>query len=1140
MIAQPATLARSPSFGRIAPVGLQPFGAQDAEYYWDLIPGHRDLEGIPETVRFWKTRIEERDAGRTYSVGVLFGPSGGGKTSFVRAGLLPVLSAAVIPVYVDAEADDAEAHLLASVRRMLPELPSACGLGEALAAVRQGRYLQGDQKLLMVLDHCERWLRSQTADHTTTLGEWLRECEGGRLQCLLVVRDDAWVTVSRLLHDLDIPLSTSGNAALLDGLDPLCARQTLAALGRGYGALPSGERALTSDQCAFLDEAIDGLSENGLVRPRRLAWFAHVMRRRCWSLSSLPRSLGDQELTTEYLQAAFADDAPPPAPLHRRAVHRVLDLLLPEFGSDVCPASSVAELRFASGYADSQRDFDELICLLEQDLQLIAPTNASDESGSDATADAGRCYRLSQAFLVPAIRSWLTRARLDTRRGRAETLLAERSKWWSVRPSRQELPNFGQWLAIRALTDKRQWTPPQRRMMVHAGRRQGVRAAMVVASLLVILLMAIRVRAWRNESVANALVARLLTAETSSVPSLIEELEAHQSTVGPRLLQAYQNSSDDSLTKLHAGLALADGSEAPFDFLSERLMCVEPSQFGAVRECLANRKSRIAERCWASVRDPSVSAADRFRAACALASYDAENAHWNDEKFAHFVAAQLVNVSPSDLVPWREALEPVRERLVPSLSAIYRDQRRSQTERLFAADVLAHFQKQEPGRLFELLADAEERQFKPLFAQLRGHRARAVELATSEIASSLAEDAGEVEKEALARRQANAAIALIRLGDVAPVRSLLKHSPDPRVASYIIHWLAPREGDARVVLEWYERESDVEIQRALLLCLGEFTAAQLPMALRGRIVDELLAAYRTAPDAGKRAAAAWLLRRWGQADQLVAIDQELRVSEEQLRLDAPLQRQWYVNAQGQSFVILNGEQPRASGMKRFAIMTTEVTKGQFLRFAPSFSHTESRRYPEPNCPIGGIMWYEAAAYCNWLSEQEGIPSNDWCFEPDDQGEFGSGLKVKPNFLELSGYRLPTEQEWEFACRAGTTSGRYYGLSEELLPRYAWYKENSEQVTWPVGYLKPNAFGLFDMHGGLFEWCHDRVSAAGDPAEGPGRAVADAAPVVDTDARVLRGGSFNSHALLVFSAHTSSGRPHVRSADLGFRVARTLP
>src|SRR5262249_51093660 len=146
---------------KIVPKGLRSFDAGDADFFLELLPGPRDRDGLPDSIRFWKARIETTDADRTFAVGLIYGPSGCGKSSVVKAGLLPRLAPAVTAVYVEATAAETEARLLKGLRRQLPDLPSNLGLTESLAALRQGRFLAAGRKVLLVLDQFEQWLHAK-------------------------------------------------------------------------------------------------------------------------------------------------------------------------------------------------------------------------------------------------------------------------------------------------------------------------------------------------------------------------------------------------------------------------------------------------------------------------------------------------------------------------------------------------------------------------------------------------------------------------------------------------------------------------------------------------------------------------------------------------------------------------------------------------------------------------------------------------------------------------------------------------------------------------------------------------------------------------------------------------------------------
>src|SRR5262249_14769329 len=156
----------------------------------------------PESIRFWKTRIEETEAEKTFSVGLIYGPSGCGKSSLVKAGLLPRLAKQVTAVYVETSAEETEARLLNALRRRVADLPGQWGRVESLAALRQGRFLEAGQKVVLVLDQFEQWLHAKQSAEDTELVQALRQCDGERVQCLVLVRDDFWMGVTRFLTQL--------------------------------------------------------------------------------------------------------------------------------------------------------------------------------------------------------------------------------------------------------------------------------------------------------------------------------------------------------------------------------------------------------------------------------------------------------------------------------------------------------------------------------------------------------------------------------------------------------------------------------------------------------------------------------------------------------------------------------------------------------------------------------------------------------------------------------------------------------------------------------------------------------------------------------------------------------------------------
>jgi formylglycine-generating enzyme required for sulfatase activity len=345
---------------------------------------------------------------------------------------------------------------------------------------------------------------------------------------------------------------------------------------------------------------------------------------------------------------------------------------------------------------------------------------------------------------------------------------------------------------------------------------------------------------------------------------------------------------------------------------------------------------------------------------------------------------------------------------------------------------------------------------------------------------------------------------------------------------------------------------ETSTRRALMLVLGTYGASDLAPGERAPLIAKLLDLYENDSDAGIHGAAGWTLRQWDQPAKLNAIDAKLRGKDKG-------DRRWYVNGEGQTFVLIDG--PVEFGMgsppdepnriaeseiphrrvipRRFAIAANEVSVSQYQRFTretATFGHPQSyldRYSPDPTGPMTAITWFDAAAYCNWLSKQEGLPKDQWCYLPNQRGAYDKGMTVPADALERKGYRLPTEAEWEYTCRAGSMSSRYYGFSIELLGKYAWYQANSKDHAWPCGSLLPNDLGLFDMLGNVYEWCHGRYMSFG-----PGKVESSGEDLVDDSPHVLGGGSFGLPPAYARSADRTGLAPSIRLSYNGFRLART--
>ncbi len=492
---------------RVVPKGLRAFDAGDADFFLRLLPGPRDRDGLPQSIRFWKSKMEETDTDRTFPVGLIYGPSGCGKSSFVRAGLLPLLSEQVTVVYVESTREETEQRLLATLRKRLPDRTrDDKSLSEMLAALRTDRSLTKPGKVLIILDQFEQWLHANADYDNSSLAQALRQCDGRHVQSLLMVRDDFWMAVTRLLQVLEVRLIDGQNSGTIDLFPPRHARKVLAAFGRAYGALPEETRAFSELEQTFLSQAVDELTSDGFVICVHLALFAEMMKGKPWVPATLQRAGGIEGIGMMFLEEAFSSRTAPPAHrYHQRAARRVLAHLLPEPGSGIKGRMrSYDQLLAASRYGQRRDDFADLLQILDQQLRLITPTDpvsveavsaeatdlepdtvvrenwGVDDSVEEAGQSHARYYQLTHDYLIGPLREWVTRKQRESRRGRAELRLAERSAQWQRSGENRFLPSLWEDLSIRLLTRRHDWSDAQRQLMRKSAAVHGFRAALVL------------------------------------------------------------------------------------------------------------------------------------------------------------------------------------------------------------------------------------------------------------------------------------------------------------------------------------------------------------------------------------------------------------------------------------------------------------------------------------------------------------------------------------------------------------------------------------------------------------------------------------------------------------------------------------
>jgi len=1180
---------------KVVPKGLRSFDAGDADFFLELLPGPFDRDGLPESIRFWKSRIEATDIDKTFRVGLVYGPSGCGKSSLMKAGLLPRLSNRIERIYVEATPDDTPARLLKELQKRIPDL-AASNLADALGMIRRRKLVPSGGKLLLVIDQFEQWLYAQKSYANAELTNALSQCDGETIQAIVMVREDFWISVSRFLRELDIPIVERENSAMVDLFDLEHAKKVLAYFGRAFERLPEDRSSWSEDQKAFLNQAVMGLSENDKVISVRLALFAEMMKGKLWVPKTIEDVGGVSGVGVTFLEETFGQKhAPIQYRQHQEAVRGLLSALLPASGTDIKGSmQSEDSLKKVAGYEHKPREFEELLEILDKNLRLITPVD--DSSGSEPGTK--RSYQLAHDYMVPSLREWLTQKQRETKKGRAELKLAERAAVWTANKENKQLPTLLEWFQIRRWTAKNRWSSSEQGVMktaarVHARNWGGsILALILIGSVVGVVFRQQNLRS-QQEKITVALDSLQKTLGPA-VPVNIQKLvEMKQPKLILDYLQRRYSTTNEVREKLSLAFGLASFGQVESEYLVSQIDDIEDGDIAnlisalgkdpsrsidwlkkASAECttpeLHRRKARLAlaalgigdtnlpidacefEGCpdpgvrthlidqfphWeldraalgATVKD-STSPALRSAVCLGLGQIPVKRISEQDKNLLAELATKwyaLPDSSTHSAVAWLMRQWEIPEPILPDAKQIVDGRNwfdNSQGVTLVritplpvATEPLLDPLEQVRQALSEMENATPEEKAQANFRYSRGRYLFLV----GEYEPALAD------LDAVSKMELDDSMAGVR-GEIERLRLLalarLKRTEEADAA--LAKWPAS-EPDAvyrdyveSLVPLWLGRK-DVAIAR-LDEGLAGAESADRGVLYNLACAVALFAAHESATDEEKRSwieRALTLMERWSLRDES---------SRNQMRSDADL----FILHADPRFLKLAAEVTNVPEQP-YWLASREVKRGEFESFINDTSYSgekpqdrkESELYeykkisPTLDHPAQNVSWYDAVMYCNWLSRQEGrTPAYRIAGKQKVTDFFNQEVEVDrwEQVKGANGYRLPRNLEWMYACRAGSDTRWSTGSDESLLASYCqMYPSKLASV---CGQKLPNAWGLHDMHGNVWEWCWDLEAS------------------YDSN-RVTRGGCWRYEAEFIWWATRSVYEPSYRgNGNLGFRVA----
>ena len=1245
--------------------GLATFEEQDSEFFFGR---EAQVKQLLDKLR--PGAVSDDRANDRHRFLAVVGASGSGKSSLVRAGLIPAiksgafLDSATWPILVFRPAQvghDPLHNLCYSLTNAFPEIGRSQDLAALIDQLRHDHRQLNWQlsailharpetaRIVIVVDQFEEvFTVCQDPDSRRAFIDALvfaASEERGRVIVILSLRADFYV---RCAEHEQLAKLISGNQELLG---PLSEDQLRDAITR------PADQAGCQVEPGLIDVLLGAMKNqtNGLpllqfaLRELWIRGKGHKLSLENYHLIGELDGALDREADRVYAHLTSA----------QQECCRQILLRMVQLGEGHADTRRRAMRRELQGFGD-ERTVEEVLQTLVTSRLITMDGGESSQSTNEGCADithetliagwkrlagwieADRDSLRTQIQLSEDSAKWLLHQRDEDYLFRGARLLE--AEEWRGRKKPQLTKDEDEFLtsSITARDADRRQRELQRRHKLRLARWiAGLSATITIGLILGIAYVAYSIGAANRQS-AMTRAGNVLTTELSGIAELARETQKQANIVLPWIeqeLAAHTTVNDRTnaqqirlhffrwlLARSSASPEFAKRAKESLQVLKRSIPELDAIQVMAIREELETADTQFASDFWVRLdsQDPTlVDRRKRIRAFCVLAKIDPDNERWKNH--AGQVLDDLIHEpNVSDLTHWLTAMKDVRQHLLEPLTKQFeKSSSTSEADRIRLADITEELAHDSPATLVGILEFAEPQQFVKLFPLLEQHKSSGVDVVAAfrnRIPASLEERESKFNEPkatsaVLAKRWANCAVAIVQLGKSDDsIWNMLATSPNPLFRSFLIHRFVELRTDPNVLISMLRQagvgRTNPSIRQALLLSLGEFGTDSIPpVALDPVWLRELAEEFRVGLDPGVHSAIEWLFRRRGLSEELAEIERSIKG--EYAKLDWIKQQEWlasrrgwYVNSQSQSLVIcktpgiVNVGSPEKEQLsdseiksereklhkrhidRRYAIGMKEITKGEFRCFAQETNEKltndfdvipkadgkrdEVGKYsPDDSLPMNCLTWYLAARYCNWLSSKEGLPDDELCY--DKTKPFQKGMKPHDNYLSRLGYRLPTEAEWEYACRAGTTTSRYFGDSVELLDKYAWYAFSSyrdaEQQHREIqlhlgGTLKPNDFGLFDSLGSCDEWCQERFkdwnaySKVSDVKDSEDltligiETMNESTGKNEDDKRVARGGSLVARPVYIRAANRYNQVPDTSALQnrncIGLRLARTLP